>query len=93
MRDSRIPHFLSDGRPLCFALVRYGDADPGWWFPATKGQAAAAKRVCQRCELVIPCREWGRTQREWGVWGGESEWDRRKLGITPAPSNIEDYLT
>lgn len=89
----RIPDFIFDGPALCFSLSRDGRANADWWFPATKGEAARAKRICRRCELLAPCRSWGRSEREWGVWGGESEWDRRKLGITPAPANIEEFLT
>lgn len=87
-----IPTFADNGGALCAELVNRGRADPDWWFPEHGGRGRQAKEICVRCPLLAPCRHWGRTQREWGVWGGETEADRRRLGITPAPLYIEDYL-
>ncbi len=41
---------------------------------------ARARAICQRCEVMIPCREWAREHREYGFWGGESEEERAAAG-------------
>ncbi len=39
-----------------------------------------AKRVCATCPVLDPCRRWARTVQEpFGVWGGESEDERRAV--------------
>lgn len=41
----------------------------------------AAKKICQQCPVIGECRDWARANREPGVWGGETEADRRAAGI------------
>ncbi len=41
---------------------------------------ARARAICATCEVVTPCRDWARQQREYGFWGGESEEDRAAAG-------------
>lgn len=41
---------------------------------------ARARAICTTCEVITPCREWARAQREYGFWGGESEEDRAAAG-------------
>lgn len=48
---------------------------------------ADARAICARCPVADPCREQGRHDREFGVWGGESEYDRAHLGIVPDAAN------
>jgi WhiB family transcriptional regulator, redox-sensing transcriptional regulator len=39
-----------------------------------------AKRVCASCPVIESCRRWARTVQEpFGVWGGESEDERRAV--------------
>ena len=45
-------------------------------------------RLCAQCEVVTPCRDWARTHREYGVWGGESEIERAAAGFAPALSRL-----
>lgn len=61
-------------------------ADPEAWFPTTGMSAAPAKQVCNGRRGVPPCpvRErclaWALEKDEgFGVWGGTSERERRKL--------------
>jgi WhiB family redox-sensing transcriptional regulator len=50
---------------------------------------AQALKLCQACPVLTPCREFARTQHEYGFWGGESEEDRHLLGYTvSAPIGI-----
>jgi len=42
---------------------------------------ARARAICRTCEVVEPCRDWAREQREYGFWGGESEEERAAAGF------------
>jgi WhiB family redox-sensing transcriptional regulator len=61
------------------------DTHPDLFFPVgTTGpaleQIAAAKAVCERCDVRGPCLEFAlSTNQESGIWGGTSEEERRKL--------------
>lgn len=41
---------------------------------------ARAKKICKDCTVVLQCRNYARENGERGVWGGESEDERYKLG-------------
>lgn len=43
---------------------------------------AKANALCQECPVIEPCREFARSNREYGFWAGESEEDRHLLGFT-----------
>jgi WhiB family redox-sensing transcriptional regulator len=54
--------------------------------PAESPQArdrreAAAKSVCASCTVNATCREFARTNHEYGFWGGESEDERHAAGF------------
>ena len=49
-----------------------------WGNPDAVRQAAAAKVVCALCPVKEQCREAGLEER-FGIWGGTTERDRRKL--------------
>ena len=61
------------------------DEDPELFFPVgNTGPAAsqidAAKAVCTRCPVRVPCLEWAmQTAQDSGVWGGLTEEERRAL--------------
>jgi WhiB family transcriptional regulator, redox-sensing transcriptional regulator len=40
-----------------------------------------ARELCCRCPVLMACREWARTQGEYGFWGGESEEERAAAGF------------
>jgi len=42
---------------------------------------AKALRLCQACPVRRPCQEYARTNREYGLWGGENEEDRHHAGF------------
>jgi len=44
---------------------------------------AAARLICNQCESLAECREYARTNRELGFWGGESEAERADAGFPP----------
>ncbi|GAA2523863.1 WhiB family transcriptional regulator [Pilimelia columellifera] len=79
-----------DGRPVVADLL--GDApewqeralcsqtDPEAFFPEKGGSTREAKRICSRCDVRDDCLEYalGHDER-FGIWGGLSERERRKL--------------
>lgn len=44
---------------------------------------AQARAICQLCDSVDQCRNYARTNRELGFWGGESEAERASAGFAP----------
>ena len=54
--------------------------------PAERPQArerreASAKAVCRACPVNGTCREFARSNHEYGFWGGESEDERHEAGF------------
>ncbi len=68
-----------DDRPWAgYAACR--DADPDLFFPASDEKAAAAIKICQGCPVSAECLDWALEMRiTYGVWGGATERDRRRL--------------
>ena len=56
------------------------ETDPEAFFPEKGGSTREAKRICGRCEVKVECLEYalGHDER-FGIWGGLSERERRKL--------------
>jgi WhiB family redox-sensing transcriptional regulator len=61
--------------PLC------SEVDTELFFPdiGSSSQAFNAKRICKICPHIAECFEWGLRKERFGVWGGVTERDRRKL--------------
>lgn len=68
---------------LCAELVRAGEADPDWWFPAQHKpgeERDIARAICQRCPVKEPCLDWAVKLPELhGIWGGLSVKQRRSI--------------
>lgn len=48
----------------------------------TEESAAAveeAKAICRPCPVKDECREWALDNENWGVWGGTTAYERRKI--------------
>lgn len=61
-------------RALC------AQTDPEAFFPEKGGSTREAKRICSVCEVRAECLEYALAQDErFGIWGGLSERERRKL--------------
>ncbi|MEW2474642.1 WhiB family transcriptional regulator [Micromonospora gifhornensis] len=61
-------------RALC------SQTDPEAYFPEKGGSAAPAKRICAGCEVRVECLEYALARREpYGIWGGKTEGERRKI--------------
>lgn len=54
--------------------------DPEAFFPEKGGSTREAKRICDGCEVRSECLEYALENDErFGIWGGLSERERRKL--------------
>jgi WhiB family redox-sensing transcriptional regulator len=61
-------------RALC------AQTDPEAFFPEKGGSTREAKRICQGCDVRPECLEYALAHDErFGIWGGLSERERRKL--------------
>ena len=61
-------------RALC------AQTDPEAFFPEKGGSTREAKRICSGCEVRAECLEYALANDErFGIWGGLSERERRKL--------------
>ena len=61
-------------RALC------AQTDPEAFFPEKGGSTREAKRVCLTCDVRGECLEYALSNDErFGIWGGLSERERRKL--------------
>lgn len=69
------------------AAAKCLDADPEAFFPEKGGSTRAAKRLCAACTVSEQCLEWAQANGErFGVWGGLSERERKRLLTLGAPS-------
>ena len=56
------------------------ETDPEAFFPEKGGSTRAAKRVCSACTVSADCLEYALAHDErFGIWGGTSEHERRRL--------------
>jgi WhiB family redox-sensing transcriptional regulator len=56
-------------------------ADPEIFFPEKMTVAAAyeAKQYCASCPVVMSCLLWALENKEFGIWGGSTEVERRRM--------------
>ena len=56
------------------------NADPDVFFPGSESEAEDALRICRGCPVIEECRDWALDMRiRYGVWGGMTERDRRRV--------------
>lgn len=61
-------------------LARCAETDPESYFPEKGGSTRQAKKTCRSCEVRIDCLAYALAHDErFGIWGGLSERERRKL--------------
>lgn len=66
------PEWVSRG--LC------AQTDPEAFFPEKGGSTREPKQICSRCPVAAECLDYALEHDErFGIWGGLSERDRRKL--------------
>lgn len=62
------------------ANARCSEVDPEIFFPERGGSSKAARAVCNKCDVRNQCLEYALNNKEqFGIWGGTSERERRKL--------------
>lgn len=68
-------------------------ADPEQWFPDLGSRPTIAKKLCAKCPVIDNCLADALSRREkFGVWGGLSERERRKLvSMVAAQVRAEKY--
>lgn len=47
--------------------------DPELFYPVSVEDSVTPLRVCDRCPVRLYCF---RERRQWGIWGGTTEWER-----------------
>ncbi len=68
------PDELWQEKALC------AQTDPESFFPEKGGSTREAKRICVECEVRVECLEFALQKDErFGIWGGLSERERRRL--------------
>ncbi|HLQ80127.1 MAG TPA: WhiB family transcriptional regulator [Brachybacterium sp.] len=73
-QDSDEAELTWQERALC------AQTDPEAFFPEKGGSTREAKKVCVSCEVRAECLEYALENDErFGIWGGLSERERRKL--------------
>ena len=55
---------------------------------ATAKREAKAKQICLKCPVFNECRNYARTNGEYGYWAGENEYDRALLGYKPSTGQL-----
>ena len=79
------PEWMAEG--LC------AQVDPELWFPEKGGPTRQAKAVCARCAVRPECLAYALAHDDrFGVWGGVSERDRRRMTRT-ARARVPDRRT
>ena len=70
-----------DDNPLAWQTDSLcAQTDPEAFFPEKGGSTRDAKRICTSCEVRTQCLEYALENDErFGIWGGLSERERRKL--------------
>ncbi|MFM7306572.1 MAG: WhiB family transcriptional regulator [Actinomycetota bacterium] len=62
--------------------------DPDLFFPERGASTREAKEVCRGCEVRVQCLEYALANGEkFGIWGGLSERERRRLRRQRAQAN------
>src|ERR1700680_3756672 len=88
-----VPLTVRGVRPMDLATVLYGRLDRSWqaranclgvdpdlFFPERGASTREAKGVCGGCEVRLDCLEYALCNGEkFGIWGGLSERERRRL--------------
>ena len=72
--------FLGIRLPAWYAEALCAQTDPEAFHPEKGGSTREAKRTCLGCDVRTQCLEYALANQErYGIWGGLSERERRKL--------------
>ena len=90
MKDDLAMYFRPIGSTEWMASGRCGGSSGIFFAPFAERPEARARReararsICAQCTVLVSCREYARTNRELGFWGGESEFERAEAGFAPS---------
>ena len=56
-----------------------GATDPDLWYPERGQSPKRAKRICASCQVREDCLAWALEHEGFGIWGGLSPNERRRL--------------
>ncbi|WP_430592379.1 WhiB family transcriptional regulator [Humidisolicoccus flavus] len=71
---------LDDGALAWQSDSLCAETDPEAFFPEKGGSTRDAKRICESCDVRAECLEYAlKNDERFGIWGGLSERERRKL--------------
>ncbi len=70
-----------DDNPLAWQTdALCAQTDPEAFFPEKGGSTRDAKKICTTCEVKAQCLEYAlQNDERFGIWGGLSERERRRL--------------
>ncbi len=76
-----VRRIVGDDNPLAWQTDSLcAQTDPEAFFPEKGGSTRDAKKICTSCEVRSQCLEYALNNDErFGIWGGLSERERRKL--------------
>jgi WhiB family redox-sensing transcriptional regulator len=76
-----VRHGADDEGPLAWqADALCAQTDPEAFFPEKGGSTRDAKKICASCPVRAQCLEYAlKNDERFGIWGGLSERERRKL--------------
>jgi WhiB family redox-sensing transcriptional regulator len=72
---------MMNGQDLAWQdLANCRGADPDLFFPERGASTRTAKGICRECSVMNECLEFAIVSSEkFGIWGGMSERERRKI--------------
>ena len=75
-------------------LANCRGADPDLFFPERGASTRTAKSICRECSVQAECLEFAIVSSEkFGIWGGLSERDRRKIRRERAASAAQRKIS
>lgn len=43
------------------------------------GEQLKAAKICNKCDHILECAEWGINKERWGIWGGLTPKERQNI--------------
>ena len=81
--------------PIEYEAPACAEVGGDFWFPEKGGsqtELAFARTICSSCIHRIECAEWGINKERFGVWGGLTEVERRRIRYRKGITLREDSL-
>ena len=80
VRHARLPQWWGTWA-ACQGRTAIFFPPPGERPPSRERRENEARALCRRCPVLLACRDWARSQGEYGFWGGETEEERAAAGF------------